>query len=83
MRKIEAERIKQRPWVEVRPSNPDTLPPPFKRIEIETRPGAIFMKCHWYTRGYAVRDVIDGVTMPLLKRKLPFTSIIRWRLTDE
>jgi hypothetical protein len=69
-------------WVTVRPLDPDTLPPPFKRVEIETHEGAIYRQFPWYTHGYAIRDYIDGLSLPLIKRRLAFNAVVRWRLTD-
>jgi hypothetical protein len=83
MRKRELDRLERRAkWVTVRPLDPDTLPPPFKRVEIETHEGAIFRQFPWYTHGYAIRDYIDGLSLPLIKRRLAFNAVVRWRLAD-
>ena len=77
-KKKDAEKIPG-PWVTVNLADVNTLPPALARIEIQSRPGAIWPRLPWYTHAYGSRVTVSRVNLPLIGREIELSEILCWR----
>ena len=77
---------KEPQWVEIIEGDAKSYPPPFQRIEIETRPRALYQRSTEYTHCFGRRTGITEVTAYFGHyegKTLSFFNILRWRSAPE
>ena len=77
---------KKQEWVEIDEGNAKTYPPPFRRIEIETRPRALYSRSTEYVHCFGYRSGITEVTVHFghyEEKIISLFNIVKWRVAHE